>query len=388
MGQLENLQLSLESNSSTSLSLAKAKSAALEGFLQLCNGSYSIHEIIMTLHRKGLPVNFTELVSTLRNLAKHNIFKNSAHILLLLDYKPGIRPGNDVKVEIKTEDDLIKWLRKVRLFSDLAEPLLKNMVKSSTLKKYKAGDLIIKKGTIGTDAFVLVNGHAGVFTGRPEDLSKPVATIGPMTVFGESAAVDGKPRTADVMSLEDSLVVRIEMSSFIKDDSIKDLKKNIRLRLMVSQVLKLHPLFKTLPAEIMSLMINSCRLERTPAQKTVIQQGDQSQNFYFIMSGECLLIKDRVPEVSLKSGHYFGEMGILTKKARTASVITKTECVLLSIDSENFMSLLANNLALAVVMEGIVQERMGITDEETDILNIDGEITQTLSTFPDAIDLV
>lgn len=385
MGQLENIQPTVDITLLKSVGL-KPKTPVLEAFLQLCNGSFAIHEIIATLYRKGLTVNFTELQAMLKEFAKHNIFKNSTLILSHIDFKALGKGGLDSKTEIKTEEDLIKWLRKVRLFSSLSDDLLKNIVKAASLSKYKAGEVIIKKGTFGKEAFVMVQGHAGVFTSS--NMTSPVATLGPMTVFGESAAAEGVARTADVVSLEDSLVVKVDMSTFVSGSKTQDLKQNLRLRLMVSQVLRQHPLLKTFPTEVVSLILNSCKIERMFGQKTVIQQGDESQNFYFIMSGECLLIKDHVPEVILKNGNYFGEMGILTKKARTASVITKTECVFLVIDSKNFMTLLANNIGLAVVMEGIVNQRAPAADEETHTLNIDEEITDTLSNIPEAIDLV
>lgn len=386
MGLLENIQPNIDTTLLKNIS-STPKTPAIEGFLNLCRGSYSIHEIIMLLYRKGIVVNFTELHATLKELAKHNIFKNSQQLLTQLEYKTNTKATLDNKAEIKTEEDLIKWLRKVRLFSSLSDDLLKNIVKAASLSKYSAGDFIIKKGTLGSEAFVLIDGRAGVYTSYAVDKTKPVATLGSMSVFGESAAAEGVARTADVIALEDTTVVKVNMASFVSQSETQDLKKNLRLRLMVSQVLKLHPLFKTLPTEVISLILNSCKIERMFAQKTVIQQGDLSQNFYFIMAGECLLIKDRVPEVTLKNGNYFGEMGILTKRARTASVITQSECVFLVIDSSTFMTLLANNMNLAMVMENIVAERTDI-EEDTQVLNIDEDITETLSSTPDAIDLV
>ena len=74
MGQLENIQPTVDTALLKSMGI-KPKTPVLEAFLQLCNGSFAIHEIIATLYRKGLTVNFTELQAMLKEFAKHNIFK-------------------------------------------------------------------------------------------------------------------------------------------------------------------------------------------------------------------------------------------------------------------------------------------------------------------------
>ena len=64
-----------------------------------------------------------------------------------------------------------------------------------TIVKYKQGDIIIKEGEFGTEAYFIKSGEVSVLKGDQE-----VATLNKNKVFGEIGALELRPRTATVVA--------------------------------------------------------------------------------------------------------------------------------------------------------------------------------------------
>lgn len=123
------------------------------------------------------------------------------------------------------------------------------------------------------------------------------------------------------------------------------------------------PLFSDLPPEEVSNIASITRLRTVPADTLLIREGDLNETFSIIISGEVEIVKSlgTADERTLaieNQGTFLGEMSLLySDQRRTASVITRSEVVLLEMDSADFAHLLKRvpNLALQVLREIIVR---------------------------------
>lgn len=333
-------------------------SAFEKQFYDYCRGSYSFKEIAIMQCAKTPQFRFTHFFETIKRFASEGIFKNHDQIsAALAAHSDGIRSAPIGSA--RSKEELINLMRKISLFSSLPLETLQSIATVAEQKVYKAGDAIIKKDTIGDEVYVLLAGEVGVYASFYLAVKGvPLATLKPISVFGESAAVSGKKRTADVVATTDALILKFNLNKVIDKSEGKDLNKNLKVRLVFQQLVRLHPVFKTLPGDILQLLLNSCTVEKMGPHKTVVQQGEGGNNFYFILSGSVNVIKDRVPEVRLSVGTYFGEVGALQKQVRTASIVTETESVFLVLTEKNFIQLLASNLVLALAIEKEIQSRV------------------------------
>lgn len=88
----------------------------------------------------------------------------------------------------------------------------------------------------------------------------------------------------------------------------------------------------------------------------IIEEGDTGDSIYFIRSGSALVtahILGRLVELAvLESGDIFGEVGFLTGRPRTASVLTLTELEVLEIDR--------------ALLEGVIRKTPAILSELED----------------------
>jgi serine/threonine protein kinase len=75
-------------------------------------------------------------------------------------------------------------------------------------KTFSQGSLVVREGDAGEDAYIIVSGRCEVYqtvNGEKEVL----CVMGPGDVFGETAILSSKPRTASVVALEDLTVLTV-----------------------------------------------------------------------------------------------------------------------------------------------------------------------------------
>jgi len=102
-------------------------------------------------------------------------------------------------------------------------------------------------------------------------------------------------------------------------------------------------------ADMNLIMANGIR-SRYQKDELVFAQGEQGDTFYLIEQGSVNVFHiendKRVDLCRLVEGEYFGEMALVNKDLRSASVAATEDAVLLSIDRDRFVTLLAEHPAL------------------------------------------
>jgi MFS family permease len=105
--------------------------------------------------------------------------------------------------------------------------------------------------------------------------------------------------------------------------------------------------------------------ERVPARHVIIQEGDEADDFFVLVGGEAEVIAAGEAGVAQMLGtltppNYFGEIGLLARRPRTATVRAVTECSLYRIRGDEFVdALTAASLSAATL--GGAQRRLART---------------------------
>jgi CRP-like cAMP-binding protein len=93
-----------------------------------------------------------------------------------------------------------------------------------------------------------------------------------------------------------------------------------------------------------------------PAGDVVFRQGDVGDRYYVIESGEADVVGDGRVVASLGHGEGFGEIALLRRTRRTATVVAKTPLRLRALTSERFLPTVLGYTASAreagVVIDG------------------------------------
>jgi CRP/FNR family cyclic AMP-dependent transcriptional regulator len=105
-------------------------------------------------------------------------------------------------------------LEHIPLFSNLPPPELAALEKRATTKGYAKNTILVSEGDNTDSLFVIQAGKVKVFLSDEEGKEVILNIHGPGDYFGEIALLDDAPRSASVMTLEDSRMLVISKRDF------------------------------------------------------------------------------------------------------------------------------------------------------------------------------
>ena len=104
-------------------------------------------------------------------------------------------------------------LARAPLFASLSETDIRALDSRCIWRKVKAGAWVIDDHADGADVFFVVDGHARVvIAGSKRDIILRDILDG--EYFGELSAIDGKPRSAGIVAITDTVVAQMSAKTF------------------------------------------------------------------------------------------------------------------------------------------------------------------------------
>lgn len=108
----------------------------------------------------------------------------------------------------------------------------------------------------------------------------------------------------------------------------------------IQELISQLSLFACLPADAHQLLAQHAALETIRPNTTVFQRGDEGNSLYVIISGRVRVTLSASQDLSvLSDGDFFGEIAMLTRCHRTATITAETECTLLNLPAQVVMPL-------------------------------------------------
>jgi CRP-like cAMP-binding protein len=96
-------------------------------------------------------------------------------------------------------------------------------------------------------------------------------------------------------------------------------------------------LLAELPGETLARLAQRMRREQVPAGSAVVDEGDDGDRFYVVLTGMFTVSQVSMgPRSVLRPGDYFGEVALTMDVPRTASVRALTQATVASCDRETF----------------------------------------------------
>jgi len=125
---------------------------------------------------------------------------------------------------------------------------------------------------------------------------------------------------------------------------------------MISRV----PLFAELDATEISDVMELLRAQVVEACEVVMRAGDAARSMYFIAAGEVEIeIKGKKERIRLGVGQFFGEVALLRRTRRTATVTAVTRTNLLGLDAHDLHALMQRDRRIAERIKEVVEDRVG-----------------------------
>jgi CRP-like cAMP-binding protein len=129
--------------------------------------------------------------------------------------------------------------------------------------------------------------------------------------------------------------------------------------------LRSQPIFSSLnEEEITNLLRDEVSQERVYPQGAVIVRGGEVGDSVFLISSGSVQVALHgtvgpfFPLAVLQAGEIFGEMAVLERRPRSATVLARENCLLLEIAGEEIRKLLEAHLEMQVKMYTVIRDRL------------------------------
>jgi ATP-binding cassette subfamily B protein len=221
---------------------------------------------------------------------------------------------------------------------------------------YAFGESLFEQGDEPDGYYVVLDGTARVLSRGEDGQEVSLNLLTPGEAFGESALLEGTPRTATVRACSQLTALRLERGVF---QALIDLHPSVvhafevaaRSR-RINDFLRLHSAFAVLERKVTAALIESLQEMHLTDGEYVVRQGESSQALYLVQDGRLgvWIAADGDEPVrvrTLHSGEFFGELGLLQDSRRSASVRCEGDVHLLRLKATHFRQLIDEHPAFA-----------------------------------------
>nr|XP_006628947.1 PREDICTED: potassium/sodium hyperpolarization-activated cyclic nucleotide-gated channel 4 [Lepisosteus oculatus] len=150
-----------------------------------------------------------------------------------------------------------------------------------------------------------------------------------------------------------------ELSEPLREEII-----NFNCRKLVASM----PLFANADPNFVTSMLTKLRFEVFQPGDYIIREGTIGKKMYFIQHGVVSVLTKGNKETKLSDGSYFGEICLLTRGRRTASVRADTYCRLYSLSVDNFNEVLEEYPMMRRAFETVALDRLDRIGKKNSIL--------------------
>jgi CRP-like cAMP-binding protein len=118
-----------------------------------------------------------------------------------------------------------------------------------------------------------------------------------------------------------------------------------------------QPLFQTLPDDVRAKFATWVSELEVPKGQHLADEGEYAYDLFIIQDGTAEVIQDDQTVAELGPGEFFGEMGVLERAPRNATVIAKTPMTLLTLSSWDVKRLESKSPEAIQQLQDVIQQR-------------------------------
>jgi voltage-gated potassium channel len=117
------------------------------------------------------------------------------------------------------------------------------------------------------------------------------------------------------------------------------------------------PVFSGLSAIEIADIMGLLRAEQVEADGVVVRRGEAAHSMYFVAAGEVEIVLDS-ERIRLGAGHFFGEIAVLRRARRSATVTALTRTSLLVLDAHDLHALMARQPRISERIREVARKRL------------------------------
>jgi CRP-like cAMP-binding protein len=245
--------------------------------------------------------------------------------------------GSFARVDARAvaRQDVLELLQGVPFFAPLPLDLLEGVAARLDTQGRLAGAEIVRQGDVdGRHWFLVDDGRVAV-----EVDGFVVGELRRGDQFGERALLRGAPRAATVRALTDVVLHALKREDFLAAISgvelhAPDLSSSTPERIDPWTALAQAPLVHSLGPGAVGKLIPASRLQEVDAGAPIVTAGERDDSYHVLLSGRAHVHVDGALRQELCPGDAFGEIAVLHRVPRTASVVASERSAILTVDGE------------------------------------------------------
>jgi len=264
-------------------------------------------------------------------------------------------------------------LTPIPLFSDLTEQELQSLASQVRARTFQLDDVICQEGDAGDSLMAISRGEVGIFRRTQEEEERWILNLKEGDFFGELGFFTDQKRHATVKAAGECEILEISRNALNEiigaHPRVREVLSDLYKRRVLDLFLAASPLFSSLSSGQREEVFKRFRLLDVPQETLVFQGGDPPGSLYMIKRGavEIFIQKrpgERILLATLESGDFFGEIGPLLNKPRTASAKTIQASELLELTKVDLDSCLFEFPQIGSTLLDISMERLAQTTSE------------------------
>lgn len=290
---------------------------------------------------------------------------------MILRMDPASKDVNDRLVQLYAEKSReVKPLRPfphIPLFSELNEQELQSLLPHIRSKSFREGSLICQEGEEGESLYVISRGEVAILKQTPKGKEVLIRNIREGDFFGELGFFTDQKRHANVKAVTECEVLEIpqnELNGIIKmHPHLNQVLLNLFKQRVLDLFLACSPMFSSLTPHERDEVFKRFHPRKVPEGTLLFKGGEPSQSLYIIKSGEVeIFIQDRrlrkTTLATLRSGNFFGEIGVVMNKPRMAFAKATQPSELLEMTKEDMEACLLKFPKLQPILKEISSKRL------------------------------
>lgn len=238
--------------------------------------------------------------------------------------KPVVHPKTEEQIQ-----RLKKSVENILLFKSCDRDQLKEILNAMFERKVHPEDEIIRQGADGDNFYVIDSGVYDVFIDKDGKDIK-VHTFKDEGSFGELALMYNCPRNATIIAKSQGTIWALDQATFRRIV----VGAAARKRQIYEALLENVPMLAQLQAYERMNLADALETKIFDEGQCIIRQNDEADCMYFIEQGTVRVTVSGKEISQLKKGGYFGEVALVTKNPRSASVFAdggEVKCACLNV---------------------------------------------------------
>ncbi len=252
----------------------------------------------------------------------------------------------------------------VEFFSSAGKP--EPVAKGATLfaENEKGSRLLFQRDKM----YLLLEGEINLLVGN-----KVIGTVKKGEIFGEMASISQMPRSASAVANLPCRVIALDdgqfQSALRKKPEFALMLMSLMIRRMRDAIGRLNPGGTAAEGKLkesavfdksaLAILARALAQTRMPYErdKVIVKEGQAGVLMYVVLEGRLAVsIQGKLVE-KIGPGGVFGEMALVDRTPRLATVVAETNCSLLAIGRNTFLDLIKASPDFAVSLLGAVGER-------------------------------